>query len=211
MTFRVDARCRGRAVLSDTIATKIIPARAERILSALVDFEDVDPVDRPFSQEDLAGLLADDADSLANYVVAASRGLVDARFDVLDWVTVGKRRRDYPLGGGSVVSDVVDRLSEVADLGRYDKVFPAVFPLAQGYPGCQAYLEPVEFQTSKGTFSLGAAWLSGYNMGCDWNRQRRGLLQRSGERLGDTDGLLDRQPGCGRRTSGQRGCRSGQR
>ena len=166
MTFRVDARCRGRAVLSDTIAIKIIPARAERILSALVDFEDVDPVDRPFSQEDLAGLLADDADSLANYVVAASRGLVDARFDVLDWVTVGKRRRDYPLGGGSVVSDVVDRLSEVADLGRYDKVFPAVFPLAQGYPGCQAYLEPVEFQTSKGTFSLGAAWLSGYNMGC---------------------------------------------
>ena len=126
----------------------------------------MDPADRPLTQADLAGLLVDDEDSLARYLAAASRGLLDVRFDVLDWVTVPKRRDDYPVGGGNVVSDVIGRLSQAADLGTYDKVFPAIFPLEYGYPGCQAYLEPRDFATPEGTYRLGAAWLSGYDMGC---------------------------------------------
>ena len=166
MAFRVEATCGANQQLSDIVTLNIVPPRVERVLSALVDFEDVDPADRPLSRADLAGLLADDADSLANYLAAASRGLVDVRFDVLDWVTVGKRRSDYPSGGGDVVQDVVSRLSEVRDLGGYDKVFPAIFPLEKGYPGCKAFLTPERFRTTRGTFQLGAAWLSGYDMGC---------------------------------------------
>ena len=163
--FRLEAACAGEALI-DTVTIQAVPARREDVLSALVDFEDVEPADRPLSRTTLAGLLVDEEDSLARYLAAASRGLLDVRFDVLDWVTVPKRRNDYPLGGGNVVFDVIDRLSQAADLSTYDKVFPAIFPLEQGYPGCQAFLEPLGFVTPEGTFRLGAAWLSGYDMSC---------------------------------------------
>ena len=57
-------------------------------------------------------------------------------------------------------------MSEFADLGGYHKVFPAIFPLEQGYPGCAAFLEPLTWDTSNGVFELGAAWLSACDMSC---------------------------------------------
>ena len=165
LAFRLETACAGEP-LTDTVTVQAVPARRENVLSALVDFEDVDPADRPLTRTDLAGLLVDDEDSLTRYLSSASRGLLDVRFDVLDWVTVPKRRDDYPVGGGIVVFDVIDRLSQAADLGTYDKVFPAIFPLEAGYPGCAAFLEPYNYATPEGTFRLGAAWLSGYDMGC---------------------------------------------
>ncbi|MDD9996279.1 MAG: putative Ig domain-containing protein [Rhodospirillaceae bacterium] len=166
MTFRVHASCSSGPDTVDTVSVQVVPPRVERVLSALVDFQDVDPADRPFSREDLSGLLVDDPDSLANYLAAASRGLVDVRFDVLDWLTVGRSRSAYASGGYDVIRDVIYRLSEAADLTGYDKVFPAIFPLEYGDPGCAAYLTPYEYPTAQGSARLGAAWLSGYDMEC---------------------------------------------
>ena len=166
MTFRVHASCSSGPDAVDTVSVQVVPPRVERVLSALVDFQDVDPADRPFSREDLSGLLVDDPDSLANYLAAASRGLVDVRFDVLDWLTVGRSRSAYASGAYDVIGDVIYRLSETADLTGYDKVFPAIFPLEYGDPGCAAYLTPYEYPTAQGTTPLGAAWLSGPDMGC---------------------------------------------
>ena len=165
LTFRLEAGCADSRLL-DTVTIEAVPARSEAVLSALVDFQDVNAADRPLTRQDLAGLLVDNDDSLARYLAAASRGMLNVRFNVLDWITVRKSRSEYPLGGGNVVSDVVDRLSLYADLDDYDKVFPAIFPLEQGYPGCRAYLTPIRFNTINGAFRLGAAWLSGYDMGC---------------------------------------------
>ena len=166
MTFRVHASCSSGPDAVDTVSVQVVPPRVERVLSALVDFQDVDPADRPFSREDLSGLLVGDPDSLANYLAAASRGLVDVRFDVLDWLTVGRSRSAYASGAYDVIGDVIYRLSETADLTGYDKVFPAIFPLEYGEPGCAAYLTPDEYPTAQGTTPLGAAWLSGPDMGC---------------------------------------------
>lgn len=165
LTFRLDAEC-GDSRLLDTVTVEAVPARSESVLSALVDFEDVPTGDRPLTRTDLAGLLVDNEDSLARFLAAASRGLLNVQFDVLDWITLRKRRDQYPLGGGSVVSDVVDRLALAANLSNYDMVFPAIFPLEQGYPGCQAYLTPTRFNTINGAYQLSAAWLSGRGMGC---------------------------------------------
>ena len=65
-----------------------------------------------------------------------------------------------------MVEDAISAISYHADLGQYDKVLLFIYPLEQGYPGCQAYLGPVRWRTPNGTFDLGAAWLSGYDMGC---------------------------------------------
>ena len=117
-------------------------------------------------RRDFADLLTDNADSLDKFIAESSRGLLGVQFDVLDWVTVRKARSSYPPGGGSVVHDAVARLSQAADLSEYDKVFPAIYPLDYGAPGCAAYTHPVFWQTPNGSFELGAAWLSGYDMGC---------------------------------------------
>ena len=169
-TLSFTAECTGGGKrISDMVRLDIVEKRTERTLSALVDFLDVPAADRPLTRQDLANLLVDGSDSLERYLEASSRGLVDVRFDVLDWVTVDKNRTAYPHGGGNVVEDVVAKLSEVADLGAYDKVLPAIYPLEQGYPGCKAYTVPITWQTPNGEFQLGAAWLSGYDMGCLWN------------------------------------------
>ncbi|MDE0002582.1 MAG: hypothetical protein OXQ29_07795 [Rhodospirillaceae bacterium] len=182
LTFRLAAECADSRLL-DTVTIEAVPARDETVLSALVDFEDVNAADRPLTRGDLAGLLVENDDSLARYLAAASRGLLNVRFDVLDWVTVRKSRQQYPIGGGSVVSDIVDRLSRAANLADYDKVFPAIFPLEQGYPGCRAYLTPFRFDTVNGSYRLGAAWLSGRGMGC----VRKG---RSAHEFGHTFGFV---------------------
>ena len=136
------------------------------VLAALVDFRDVDEAQRPFSREDIVNLLRRNDDSLERFTWETSRNLVSVDFDVLDWITVDKQRTDYPLGGHGVVEDAVSAISYHADLSQYDKVLLFTFPLEQGYPGCQAYLGPVRWSTPNGTFELGAAWLSGYDMGC---------------------------------------------
>ena len=182
LTFRLEADCADSRLL-DTVTIEAVPARDETVLSALVDFEDVNTADRPLTRQDLAGLLVENDDSLARYLAAASRGLLNVQFDVRDWVTVRNSRSQYPLGGGNVVSDVVDRLSQVADLADYDKVFPAIFPLEQGYPGCKAYLTPIRFDTVNGSYRLGAAWLSGRGMTC----ARKG---RSAHEFGHTFGFV---------------------
>ncbi len=138
----------------------------DAVLAALVDFRDVDEAQRPFSREDIVNLLRRNDDSLARFTWETSRNLVSVDFDVLDWITVDKQRTDYPLGGRGVVEDAVSAISYHADLSQYDKVLLFIFPLEQGYPGCQAYLGPVRWSTPNGTFELGAAWLSGYDMGC---------------------------------------------
>ena len=145
--------------------------RVERVLAALVDFKDVDEAQRHFSHEDIIKLLEQNNDSLERFTWETSRNLINVDFDVLDWITVDKNRTDYPLGGGDlggvyVVEDAISAISYHADLGQYDKVLLFIYPLEQGYPGCQAYLGPVRWRTPNGTFDLGAAWLSGYDMGC---------------------------------------------
>ena len=140
--------------------------RVERVLAALVDFKDVDEAQRHFSHEDIIKLLEQNNDSLERFTWETSRNLINVDFDVLDWITVDKNRTDYPLGGGDVVEDAISAISYNADLGQYDKVLLFIYPLEQGYPGCQAYLGPVGWRTPNGTFYLGAAWLSGYDMGC---------------------------------------------
>ena len=141
-------------------------SREETVLAALFDFQDVDEVERPFGREEIVDLLSRNDDSLERFTWETSRNLVSVDFDVLDWITVDKKRTDYPLGGGGVVADAVNALSYHADLSRYDKVLLFIYPLEQGYPGCQAFLGPRQWQTPNGTFKLGAAWLSGYDMGC---------------------------------------------
>ena len=165
LLFSANCDCGGTPA-SDIVSIGIVEKSTERTLSALVDFTDVDASDRPLTRQDLADLLTDNADSLDKFVAESSRGLVGVQFDVLDWVTVRKARSSYPLGGGSVVEDVVARLSQAADLSEYDKVFPAIYPLDEGAPGCAAYLIPLVWDTPNGSFELGAAWLSGYDMGC---------------------------------------------
>ena len=165
LVFRAEATCGGQHV-SDVVTLEVQPTRIERVLSPLIDFSDVDPADRPLSREDFAGLLVENDDSLATYVSAASRGLVSLEIDVLDWLTLSNQRTDYPLGSRDVIGDVVERLSEVVNLDTYDKVFPAIYPLEGGYPGCAAYLDPEEYVTANGTFRLGIAWLSGRGMSC---------------------------------------------
>lgn len=140
--------------------------RVEVVLAALVDFQDVDEAQRPFSRQDIMKLLEGNNDSLERFTWETSRNLIDVDFDVLDWITIDKNRADYPLGGGRVVEDAVSALSYHADLSRYDKVLLFIYPLEQGYPGCQAYLGPVRWNTPNGAFDLSAAWLSGYDMGC---------------------------------------------
>ena len=140
--------------------------RLERVLAALVDFKDVDEAQRHFSREDIIKLLEQNNDSLERFTWETSRNLINVDFDVLDWITVDKHRTDYPLGGDGVVEDAVSAISFHADLSQYDKVLLFIYPLEQGYPGCQAYLGPVPWNTPNGVFDLGAAWLSGYDMGC---------------------------------------------
>ena len=165
LLFRADCAS-ARARTSDIVRIDVVPRKTERTLSALVDYLDVAVAERPLTLRDLQNLLTDAPDSLERYLEATSRGRLDVEFDVLDWVTLGRLRTEYPLGGGNVIEDVVAKLSEVADLGAYEKLFPAVYPLEQGYPGCAAYLEPLTWQTTNGEFRLGTAWLSGYDMGC---------------------------------------------
>ena len=173
LSFRADCES-GGSNMSDTVWVDAVPRTTERTLSALVDFLDVPVADRPFTRQELANLLTDGPDSLERYLEASSRGLLDIQFDVLDWVTVNRARSAYSLGGGApgegiwIIEDVVDKLSEVNDLGAYDKVFPAIFPLERGSPGCAAYQEPQTWITPNGTFRLGAAWLTGFDMdtGC---------------------------------------------
>lgn len=147
------------------IAVSATP-RMERVIAALVDFRDVAEAERPFTRSDIVDLLSRNDDSLKRFTWETSRNLIIADFDVLDWITVDKNRTDYPLRGGQVVEDVVSAVSYHADLGRYDKVLLFIYPLEQGYPGCAAYLDPISWNTPNGTFELGAAWLSGYDMGC---------------------------------------------
>ena len=165
LLFSANCDC-GGGPASDIVSIEIVEKSNERTLSALVDFTDVDASDRPLTRQDLADLLTDNADSLDKFMAESSRGLLGVQYDVLDWVTVRKARSSYPLGGGSVVEDAVARLSQAADLSEYDKVLPAIYPLDQGYPGCIAYLNPQVWQTPNGSFELGAAVLSGYEMGC---------------------------------------------
>ena len=140
--------------------------RVERVIAALVDFRDVDRAQRPFSREEIVDLLSRNDDSLERFTWETSRNLISVDFDVLDWITVDKNRTDYPLGGEGVVEDAVSAVSYHADLSQYDKVLLFIYPLEQEYPGCKAYLGPVRWNTPNGTFELGAAWLSGYDMGC---------------------------------------------
>ena len=166
LVFVLKAEYQNDVTVIDTVPIRVVPVRTERVLAALVDFLDVDPEERPFTREDIVNLLEANVDSLSNFIAQTSRNLVSVDFDVLDWITVDKNRTDYPLGGGSVVEDVVSRMSYFADLSQYDKVMPLIFPLEQGYPGCQAYLDKVHWNTPNGRFRLGALWLSGYDMGC---------------------------------------------
>ena len=169
LSFRADCTSRGSS-LSDIVKVNVVKKKTERTLSALVDFLDVPAADRPLTRRNMADILTDGPDSLERFLEASSRGLLDIQFDLLDWVTVDRTRSAYPLGGEApgiwVIEDVVDKLSLVTDLGAYDKVFPAIFPLEQGYPGCAAFQEPLTWITPNGTFRLGAAWLSGYDMSC---------------------------------------------
>ena len=166
LEFVLKAEYQNDVTVIDTVPIRVVPMRTERVLAALVDFLDVDPRERPFTREDIVKLLEDNADSLGSFISQTSRNLVNIDFDILDWITVDKNRTDYPLGGGAVVKDVVSRMSDFADLSQYDKVMPLIFPLEQGYPGCQAYLDKVHWNTPNGRFRLGALWLSGYDMGC---------------------------------------------
>ena len=165
LSFRADCAS-AHARTSDMVYVDVVPRQKQRTLSALVDYADVDTSQRPLTLRDLTDLLSDAPDSLEHYLEATSRGRLDVEFDVIDWVTLDKRRDEYPLGGETVINDVVAKLSEVADLSAYEKVFPAIYPLEQGYPGCAADLEPRVWQTPNGEFRLGAAWLSGYDMSC---------------------------------------------
>lgn len=140
--------------------------RAEKVLAALIDFADVAPSQRYFSRSDVANLLNDNPDSLKNFILATSRNKVDVKFDVLDWITLDKKRAGYSLYDGRVIEDAVSAMSYHADLSQYDKVVLFIFPIEQGYPGCQAYLGSLTWHTPNGSFELGAAWLSGYNMSC---------------------------------------------
>ena len=166
LVFVLKAEYQNDVTVIDSVPIRVVPMRTERVVVALVDFLDVDPRERPFTREDIVNLLDDNDDSLSNFIAQTSRNLVSVDFDVLDWITVDKNRTDYPLGGGTVVKDVVSRMSDFADLSQYDKVMPLIFPLEQGYPGCQAYLDKVHWNTPNGRFRLGALWLSGYDMGC---------------------------------------------
>ena len=166
LVFVLKAEYQNDVTVIDTVPIRVVPIRTERVLAALVDFLDVDPRERPFTREDIVKLLEDNDDSLSNYIAQTSRNLVNTDFDILDWITVNKNRTGYPPDGGSVVDDVVSRMSDFADLSQYDKVMPLIFPLEQGYPGCQAYLDKVHWNTPNGRFRLGALWLSGYDMGC---------------------------------------------
>ncbi len=166
LEFLLNANYQNGVALSDTVLIRVVPRKTERVLAALIDFLDVDPEERPYNRQNIVNFLEDNDDSLSNFISHTSRELLSVDFDVLDWVTVNKNRTDYPLGGGPVIRDAVSRMSEFADLGEYDKVMLFVFPLEQGYPGCQAYLGKVKWNTTTGIFELGAAWLSGYNMGC---------------------------------------------
>ena len=166
LVFVLKAEYQNDVTVIDTVPIRVVPMRTERVVVALVDFLDVDPRERPFTREDIVKLLEDNADSLSSFISQTSRNLVSVDFDVLDWITVDKNRTDYPLGGARVVEDVVSRMSDFADLSQYDKVMPLIFPLEQGYPGCQAYLDKVHWDTPNGRFRLGALWLSGYDMGC---------------------------------------------
>ncbi len=142
--------------------------RVETVLAALVDFQDVNEAQRPFSREDIVDLLRRNDDSLERFTWETSRNLVSVDFDVLDWITVDKNRTDYPPGGDDVVvvGDAVSAISYHADLNQYDKVLLFIYPLEYGAPGCAAYLGPLQWNTPNGTFELGAAWLSGYDMVC---------------------------------------------
>ena len=140
--------------------------RTEKVLATLIDFTDVAPSQRYFGKSHIVNLLNENPDSLKNFIYATSRNKVDVEFDVLDWITIDKKRTDYPLGGGSVVEDAISAMSYQADLSQYDKVMLFIFPLEEGYPGCQAYLGPVAWNTPNGIFELGATWLSGYDMSC---------------------------------------------
>ena len=115
-----------------------------------------------FSHGEILDLLVRNDDSLQRFVWESSRNLVKLEFDVLDYVTVQKAR----MGIGDVINDAISAISYVADLSRYDKILLFIHPLEYGEPGCEAYLGPVSWHTPNGTFELGAAWLSGYDMSC---------------------------------------------
>lgn len=163
LVFSLIMKCSNGVTVSDTVPIRVVPKTRERTLAALVDFLDVDASERPFTRDDIVALLDTNTDSLKNFISATSRGLIDVEFDILDWITVEKRRTDYY---GDVVQDAVDAMSKAADLGTYDKVLPFVMPLEWGEPGCAAFLDPQIWHTSNGVFELGAAWLSGYDMVC---------------------------------------------
>ena len=48
-----------------------------------------------------------------------------------------------------MVEDAISAISYHADLGQYDKVLLFIYPLEQGYPGCQAYLGPVRVEDAE--------------------------------------------------------------
>ena len=166
LVFLLNAEYDNGIAVSDSIPIRIVPKKTEKVLAALVDFLDVDTEDRPFTREDIVDLLERNSDSLKNFISLTSRNLLNVDFDILDWITVDKNRIDYPLGGGTVVEDAVSTMSNFADLSRYDKVIPLIFPLEQGRPGCEAYLGDETWNTPNGVFELGATWLSGYDMSC---------------------------------------------
>ena len=170
LVFSVNADYGGGVTASDTLSIRIVPGKTEKVLAALVDFLDVDPADRPFTRDDIVDLLIDNPDSLRSFISHTSRGLVSVDFDVLDWVTVNKGRTDFSIFTGSpkfvAVPDAVSRMSDFVDLSEYDKVMPFIFPVEQGYPGCAANLDESHWGTPNGSFNLGAAWLSGYDMSC---------------------------------------------
>ena len=154
LAFSLTAEYPGGVTISDTVPIRVIPRMTEKTLSALLDFTDVDTSDRPLNREDLVALLDTNVDSLRNFISKTSRGLVDVDFDILDWIKVDK---EEPVQ----TWDIIDAMSEFADLSAYDKVLPV--PLLWGVDTdvgqCSAFLNPAKWYTPNGTFELGAAWL----------------------------------------------------
>ncbi|MCY4026014.1 MAG: hypothetical protein OXH75_06825 [Acidobacteria bacterium] len=157
---------------------------AERVVAALFDFVETDPAEPPYTKDDIEDLLVRNDDSLREFIWQTSRQQVRLNIEVLDWITINKRRTDYPptdAGGLQVVGDAIDELSYFVDLGSYDKVLLFVRPGEPGNPGCVASLgpEPDTWDTPNGTFTFGWAALGGrpdgyvggrpVGKGCAWN------------------------------------------
>ena len=101
LIFSLAVGCPNGVTASDTVPIRVITKITEKVLSALVDFTDVDASERPFTRQELVALLDTNADSLKNFISETSRHLIEVDFDILDWITVNKKRTDYPLGVNS--------------------------------------------------------------------------------------------------------------